>query len=74
MDKKRGVVFCAPCGSRGENEFLWLAKENSSRRKRISGYASLEENPLCQRERLPVEGISNGAAYYCITALVDKGL
>ena len=33
----------------------------------------LDEDPLFRREIARRVGISNGAAYYCVTALVDKG-
>ena len=33
----------------------------------------LQEDPISTREIARRVGISNGAAYYCVTALVDKG-
>ena len=70
-----GHELVPSCGSRGNNEFEWLVKENSSRKKRILRVMRLlEKDPfISTREIARRVGISNGAAYYCVTALVDKG-
>tara|TARA_B100000575_G_C22544590_1_gene348789 strand:- start:85 stop:462 length:378 start_codon:yes stop_codon:yes gene_type:complete len=49
-------------------------REKQQEETRLRVMRLLEENPsISTREIARRVGISNGAAYYCVTALVDKG-
>ena len=64
----------APCGSHGHNESKWLVKRTAAGRNAFQVMRLLDEDPyISTREIARRVGISNGAAYYCVTALVDKG-
>ena len=63
-------MFFAPCGSR-----VMVDLSNSREAVRLRLLRLLSEKPNAStREMAAYLGISNGAAYYLLKALIDKGL
>ena len=63
------------CGSRG-TRFLMASRRDQQREEvRLRVMRLLENNPnISTREIAATVGISNGSAFYCLNALVQKGL
>ena len=73
--KWRGHAIEPRCGSYYLGKFTWLVqREQQQQETHFKVMRLLDEDPsISTREIAKKVGISNGAAYYCVTALVEKG-
>lgn len=76
---KNGSLYQVPleavCGSFGARQIVSSRRSQRQEETRFYIMRLLSENPeVSTREIANYVGISNGAAYYCVKALVEKGL